>query len=151
MGIRDELRTELRAAMREKDQARLNVLRAVETEVSNVKSAPGFEGEVDDALYLQVVTAYAKKMAKGIEAFEGGGERGQAQADALRFEVDYLSRWLPKLLDEAATRKLVQDTITELGVSGAKNVGRVMGAIMKTHKGQIDGGLVSKLAKELLG
>ena len=151
MGIRDELREELKSAMRAKDQMRLNVLRAVETEVSTAKTASGFAGEVDDALYLTIVTAYAKKMTKALKEYEGAGERGEEQAAVLRFEVDYLGRWLPKMLDEAATRELVVKTIADLGVSGGKNIGRVMGGIMKDHKGQVDGGLVRKLASELLG
>ena len=151
MGIQAELREELKAAMRAKDQAKLNVLRAVETEVSNAKTASGFSGEVDDALYLTVVAAYAKKMTKALKEYEGAGERGEEQAAVLRFEVDYLGRWLPKMLDEAETRELVQKTVADLGVSGAKNIGRVMGAIMKDHKGQVDGGLVKRIAGELLG
>ncbi|MBW2733287.1 MAG: GatB/YqeY domain-containing protein [Deltaproteobacteria bacterium] len=151
MGIRDELRAELKDAMRQKDERRRNALRQVETEVSMVKASPGFSGEVDDALYLQIVQAYAKKMSKALKEYEGTGERGQDLADVLRFEVEYFSRWLPKKLDETATRDLVQKVIADLGISGAKNVGRVMGQIMKDHKDEVDGGLVNRLAREFLG
>lgn len=151
MGIREELRAELKDAMRQKDERRRNALRQVETDVSKAKSAPGFSGEVDDAFYLEMVASYVKKMSKALKEYESAGERGKELADVLRFEVDYLSRWLPKKLDEAATRELVQKVIADLGVSGAKHVGRVMGAIMKDHKDDVDGGLVNRLARELLG
>lgn len=151
MGIREELREELKAAMRDQHEGKRNVLRAIETEIANAKSAVGFEGEVDDALYQKVIEGYAKKMGKALEQYESAGDRGAEQAEALRFEIEYLGRWLPKLLDEAQTRELVQKTIDELGVAGGKHVGRVMGAIMKEHKGKVDGGLVNRLARELLG
>ncbi len=150
MGIHDELRNELRAAMRSRDQAKLAVLRAIETEISTAKCAPGFDGEVDDALYQKTVEAYAKKMAKALEQYEAAGERGEAQAEELRFEIDYLQRWLPQKLDEAATRALVKETVEALGVSGPASIGRVMGAVMKDHKKEVDGGLVNRLAQEIL-
>ena len=151
MGIRDELKAELKDAMRAKDTLRLNAIRQVETEVAAVKTAPGFSGEVDDALYEQVVAAYVKKMAKALKEYEGFGEQARHQVEPLRYEVDYFSRWLPKVLDEAATRELISATIAELGVTGVAQAGRVTGQIMKQHKGEVDGGLVNRLVRELLG
>lgn len=150
MGLKQELRDELKDAMRAKDQPRLAVLRAIETEMSTLKSSPGFSDEVNDELYLKVVTSYAKKMTKALKEYEKAGERGEEQANTLRFEVDYLSRWLPKAMDEAQTRELIKKTIDSLGVSGPQAIGRVMGAIMKDHKDEVDGGLVSRLVKEAL-
>ncbi|HKX75778.1 MAG TPA: GatB/YqeY domain-containing protein, partial [Acidimicrobiia bacterium] len=83
--------------------------------------------------------------------FEQGGERGAEMAAKLAWEVDYLSRWLPKKLDEAATRELVRSTVAELSVGGdPKAAGRVIGAIMKTHRDQVDGALVNRLVAEEL-
>lgn len=150
MGIQDELRQELKHAMRARDTPRLNVLRAIETEVAREKSAPGFSGEVDDALYLSVITSYCKRMTKAIAEYAGAGERGEEMAAQLRYEVDYLARWMPSTLDEAATRALVQQTIEALGVSGPRAMGQVMGQIMKEHRGAVDGKLVNRLVKEAL-
>jgi len=151
VSIIEEVKAELKDAMRNKDQARLDVLRQVQTEVSTAKAAPGFEGEVDDALYLGIIKAYVKKMQKAHQQYVEAGERGQALAATLAFEINYLERWLPKMLSEADTRSLVAEAIETLGVAGdTKAVGRVMGQIMKSHKGQVDGGLVNRLARELL-
>jgi uncharacterized protein YqeY len=146
-----EVKSELKDAMRKRDQLRLDALRQIETEVAKAKSAPGFQGKVDDALYLEVIAAYVKKMDKARGEFEVAGERGKEMIEKLSFEVDYLSRWLPKRLDEAQTRALLQKIIAELGVSGSGGVGRVMGHVMKHHKEEVDGGLVNRLARELLG
>jgi len=150
MSINDEVRAEMRDALRTKDQERLDTLRQVETEVSVAKSAPGFVGKVDDGLYQRVIAAYAKKMQKAQVEYEGLGDKGQAMAQKLAREVEYLARWLPQKLDEAATRALVSQAIDELGVSGPQAAGRVTGHIMKQHKDEVDGGLVSRLARELL-
>jgi uncharacterized protein YqeY len=72
-------------------------------------------------------------------------------AEKLGWEVEYLSRWLPKKLDEESTAILVRSTIEELGVAGdPKASGRVIGQIMRTHKDEVDGGLVNRLVAETL-
>lgn len=72
-------------------------------------------------------------------------------AEKLGWEVEYLSRWLPKKLDEASTAALVRSAIAELGVAGdSKASGRVIGQIMKDHKDEVDGALVNRLVAEAL-
>lgn len=151
MTIKEQLAEELKDAMKSQDARRRDVIRQIETEVSRARSDPDFDGEVDDALYEKVISSYVKKMDKSREEYEGYGERGTAMAEKLAFEVDYLSRWLPKTLDEPATRALVSATIEELGVAGdEKAAGRVIGQLMKTHGKDLDGGLVNRLVREEL-
>jgi len=144
------MRQNVRGTAREREVDRLSI-RLIETEISKAKTAPGFSGEVDDVLYQQVIASYVKKMDDARQEYEGLGERGAEMVDKLGFEIEYLSRWLLKKLDEARTRELVQRVIAELGVSDPKAVGRVMGQVMKQHKDEVDGALVKRLVGELLG
>jgi len=105
---------------------------------------------VDDALVLDVIGAYRKQMQKAVAEFDKVGERGAAQAAALRFEIEFCERYLPKTMDDAAVRALVRERIAALGVADAKQVGRLVGDIMKTHKGQVEAGDVKRIAEELL-
>jgi len=150
MSIRDQLRAELKVATLERDQPRLNVIRAVETEIKMARTAKGFEGEVDDALYQRTIASYCKKMSKAHAEYVKAGDRGREMAETLAFEVDYLSRWLPQKLDEEATLAIVLSTIAELGVTDPKQAGRVMGAIMKGHGKEVDGGVVNRLVRHQL-
>lgn len=104
MSIREDLAAELKEALRASDRNRKDVIRAIETEVSRAKAEPGFEGDVNDDLYRTVIGSYVKKMSKAREEYEGLGDQGAEMAGKLRFEIEYLSRWLPQLLDETATR-----------------------------------------------
>lgn len=79
------------------------------------------------------------------------GDRGEEMAAKLAFETEYLARWLPETLDEAATKQLVDSAISDLGAEGPKEAGRVVGHIMKDHKGNVDGSLVNRLVREALG
>jgi uncharacterized protein YqeY len=151
MSIREELADELRDAMRAKDARRRDVIRQVETEVAIARSRPGFEGELDDELYRQVIGTYVKKMEKSRQEYLDIGDRGAAMADKLGYEVEYLSRWLPQKLDEEATRALIREAIAELGVAGEeKAAGRIVGHLMKSRGEDLDGGLVNRLAREEL-
>ena len=151
MTIQEELTAELRAAMKEKDAPRRDVIRQIQTEVATAKSQPDFKGEVDDGLYQQVIASYVKKMEKSRDEYAALGERGEEMADKLSFEVEYLARWLPQKMDETATRDLVKEAIAELGAAGdEKAAGRVTGHLMKTRGGDLDGGLVNRLVREEL-
>ena len=150
MTIQKELREELKDAMRKRDQNRLDVIRAVETDVKVARSAKGFKGEVDDALYQKVIGAYVKKMGKAKEEYDQLGDPGKEMAAKLGFEVEYLSKWLPKVMGEEETRNLVTEVVAELGVSDPKQAGRVIGHLMKQHKGALDGAMVSRIVREAL-
>ena len=150
MPIHDELATELKDAMRAKDRPRLDVIRQIESEVSRTRSEPGFEGEVDDAVYRGVIVSYVKKMEKAREEFLGYGEKGADAASKLGFEIDYLGRWLPKMLGEEKTREVVAIAIKELKADDPKQVGRVVGHIMKNGPVGMDGALVNRIVREAL-
>jgi uncharacterized protein len=151
LSIREDLASELRDAMRAKDGPRRDVIRQIETEISLARSEPGFSGELDDDLYRRVIGAYVKKMDKTRQEYLEVGERGEAMAAKLGYEVEYLSRWLPQKLDEGQTRDLVQKTIQDLGVAAdEKAAGRVTGQLMKEHGKDLDGALVNRLVREEL-
>lgn len=150
MGIREELASELKDAMKARDKARTNAIRQVETEVAVAKAAPGFSGEVDDDLYKATIASYVKKMEKARAEYGEMGERGVEQAAKLAFEVQYLSRWTPQLAGEAETREIVKTAIAELGAEGPKMMGRVMGHVMKSGQ-DLDGALVNRIVREELG
>ncbi len=152
MSVKDEMRAELVNAMKTGDRPRRDAIRSVEAEIQTRKTARGFLGTgEDDDFYRQVIGGYVKKMRKAASEYSKLGERGADMARKLSFEVDYLSRWLPSRLDEDQSRRLVRRTIARLGVeSQPRAQGRVMGQIMKTHRQEVDGGLVSRLVREEL-
>lgn len=149
MGIKDELRDELQDAMRKHDRNRIDVVRQIHTEVTRAVTAPGFLGDADDELYRKTIAAYAKKMAKAVTEYESYGERGAESAAKLRFEVEYLQRWLPTAPSPDQIPAIVDATLAELGTSDLKAMGRVIGHVMKQHPG-IDGTEVSRLVRERL-
>jgi len=150
MSLEQTLNDTLTRAIREKDQRAADIVRMIKSKIGERRTAKGFAGQVDDALIVDVIGTYRKSLQKALPDYEKAGERGQAQVAQLRFEIEYLERWLPKGLDEAAVRALVRERMTALGVTDAKQIGRLVGDVLKTHKGQVEAGDVKRIAEELL-
>ena len=150
MSLEQDLNATLTKAIREKDQRSADIVRMIKSRVGERRTAKGFSGQVDDALVQDVISAYRKSLQKALPDYEKAGERGAAQAAQLKYEIEYLERWLPKGMDEAALRALVGERIKALGLTDAKQAGRLVGDIMKTHKGQVEAGDVKRIAEELL-
>jgi uncharacterized protein YqeY len=150
MTIAEQLRQDQTAAMRSKDKATLNAIRSIQAEVATAKAAPGFSGDVDEELYVRTISTYVKRITKSRTEYEAMGERGAEQVDLLTFEIDYLDRYLPKTLNEAATRELVARTIAELGADENTPAGKVIGAVMRSGE-SVDGAMVNQIVRRELG
>jgi uncharacterized protein YqeY len=150
MALAQALDLTLKTAIKDKDSRTANVVRMLKTKVTERTTAKGFSGQVDDALLVDVIGAYKKQLQKALAEYEKVGERGAAQAAELRFEIEFCERYLPKGMDEGALRALVAERLQTLGISDAKQAGRVVGDVMKTHKGQVDAADVKRVAEEIL-
>ena len=150
MALEQELTNRLTRAIKGKDARTADVVRMLKTRLQERRTAKGFAGQIDDALVLEVIGAYRKQLQKAIAEYDKLGERGAAHAAQLRFEQEFCEGYLPKGMDEAAVRALVKERLATLGIADAKQVGRLIGDIMKTHKGQVEAGDVKRIAEELL-
>jgi uncharacterized protein len=150
MTLEEQLNDTLKQAMREKDQPTADVVRMIKTKVMERRTAKGFSGTVDDALVLDVIGAYRKQLQKAVEEFDKLGEKGAEQAAQLRVEIAFCERFLPKGLDDAALKALVGERIKALGITDVKQAGKLIGDIMKTHKGQVEANDIKRVAEALL-
>ncbi len=150
MGLEQQLNDSLKQAMMQKDQKTADILRMIKTKIMERRTAKGFIGQIDDTLILDVIGAYRKQLQKAAEDFDKAGERGVSEAASLREEIAFCEKYLPKGMDPAALSQLVKERIAALGINDAKMVGRLVGDIMKSHKGQVEAADVKKIAEELL-
>ena len=150
VALAQQLDDTLKTAIKTQDARTANVVRMLKTKVTERTTAKGFAGQVDDALVVDVVGAYRKQLQKALAEYEKVGERGAAQAAELRFEIEFCERYLPKGMDEAALRALVAERLATLGITDAKQAGRLVGDVMKTHRGQVEAADVKRVADELL-
>lgn len=150
MSIETQLNDQLKDAMRAKDARTADVIRMIKTKHMERRTAAGFKGPLDDNLWLEVISAYQKQLKKARDEFAGLGERGAESLPQLDFEIEFCSRFLPKQASDDEVRAAVRDAIAKLGVTDPKQSGKVMGEVMKTHKGKADAATVKRLVEEEL-
>jgi uncharacterized protein len=151
MSLEEDLRARLTAAIKAKDLRTANVIRMLNTKVMERRTAANFKGTVDDDLIRDVIAAYKKTMEKARDEFAAAGERGAEHIAELDFEIDYCRQFLPEQLGPEEARAAVREALAELGgPPDPKSTGRVVGMVMKKHKGRIDAGLVKQILDEEL-
>ena len=148
MSLVERVSEELKDAMRARDKVRTNALRGIRAAFIEALKEDGSE-TIPDARCEDILRRLGKQRRESIEAFDAGG-RPEMAADE-RAELAVIEGYLPQLADEATTRGWVQAAIVESGASGGGDIGKVMGVLMKHHKGVMDGKLANRLARELLG
>jgi uncharacterized protein YqeY len=133
--------------MRRKDAARLSALRMLKAAFMNREVEKG--RVLDDGEARQVVQSLVKQRRDSIEQFTKGGR--QDLVDKETAEIAVLESYLPPAVDPALIDRAVADAIAETGATSAKDMGRVMKAVMARLAGQtIDGKSVNELVRKKL-
>jgi uncharacterized protein YqeY len=147
--ILQRIQTDMTAAMKAKDAATLSTLRMLKTALMEAKTKkPKDEGlSADEA--IDVIQRYARKRREAIEEFKKVGREDLVASEER--EIQVTARYLPQGLSEDEVRALVREAVAATGAAGPKDMGKVIGAVMAKARGKVEGGTVSKLAKELLG
>jgi len=147
MGIFDDVNDGVKAAMKAKDMPRVQTMRLIKNALQTAAKDNGTEDLADNDS-VAVLRKLSKQRVESITAYEDAG-RAELAADE-KAELAVIDEFLPSLADEATTRKWVQDAIDKSGATDASQMGKVMGLLMKEHKGEMDGALAKTLAEEIL-
>ena len=148
MPIVNDVTAAIAEAMRKQDAVRLAPLRMLKAAFMNKSVEKG--RDLDDAEARQVVSSLVKQRKDSIEQFTKGGRKDLADKEA--GEITVLEAYLPPAADPAAVDQAVVDAIAETGAASAKDMGRVMKAVMSKLAGQnVDGKTVNDLVRLKLG
>ncbi len=147
MPIADQVTEQMKQAMKARDERRLVALRSMRSAFLNEMKKDG-STSVSDEVCEGLLRKLEKQRKESIEAFSNAGREELAAAE--RAELAVIQEFLPKLADEAKTREWIEAAVAASGAAGPKDVGKLMGALMKAHKGEIDGDLARRLAQQRL-
>ena len=138
----DELKDEIKAAMKAKDKVRLSILRQVHGEIKNIEVNE--RRDIEDA----DVDAMLKRLIKqSRETLDGSIKAGndQERTDMLTEQVTILESYLPKQVEGAELTALIDEVLAETGASTKKDMGRVMGELTKRTGGNFDKPAAAKI------
>ncbi len=147
MSIQETITAQVTEAMKAKQPERLSALRSIRAAFLNEMKKDNSD-QLPDETCIALLRRLEKQRKESIDAFEKGGRDEMAAAE--KAELSIIQEFLPSLADEPTTRKWVQEAIAATGAAAPGDAGRVMGAVMKAHKGDVDGSLARRVASELL-
>ncbi len=141
--MKAKVQEEMKAAMKSRDQRKLDTLRGLLSEIKLAEIEA--KSEVGEDQCVQLVK---KEIKKRRDASEFAAQAGRNELiEQNQAEIAILERYLPEQLAPETLRQMIEAVIAQ----GADSIGKVMGELNKTHKGKFDGKAASAIIKECLG
>ena len=146
MVTKEELESQLHAAMKSGDEVQKRTLRMVLTEWKLAEVENG--DELDDAQALALMQRQAKSRRETIADAERADR--PEMAAAAQEELDYLETFLPQAISQDELERLVAESIEETGASDPSQMGVVMKDLMPKLQGRADGKQASETVRSML-
>jgi uncharacterized protein YqeY len=147
MGLRERIDTDTKDALKSGAKDKVSTLRMLNAALKNKqidRRRPLTEEEV-----VETVRSLIKQRKDSIEQFAKGGR--QDLVDKETAEVTVLEVYLPQPLSREELEAMVREAVNRTGAQGAKDMGKVMKALIPMVGGRADGKLISELVKSSLG
>ena len=147
MNLQERIDADIKAAMLARDKDKLNALRAIKSAILLENTKEG-GGGMDEAVGIKILQKLHKQRTEAAAIYHQQGRADLAAEDDAQAKV--IEAYLPARMDAAALEEAVIRLIGELGASGMKDMGRVMGEANKRLAGQTDGSAVAAVVKKML-
>ncbi|WP_124553892.1 GatB/YqeY domain-containing protein [Methylophilus methylotrophus] len=147
MSLKAQISEDMKTAMRAKDMQKLGVIRLLQAAIKQREVDERIE--LDDDAVIAAIEKMLKQRRDSIAAFEGANRMDLA--DQEKFEVTVLQAYLPAQLSEEEINAIIAKVVAETGAAGAKDMGKVVGAVKPLVAGKADMAKVSGLIKAALG
>ncbi len=131
-----------------KNKEELEALRGIKSMILLAETEKGGSGDISQDAEMKLLTKAAKQRKESADIFTKEGRTELAQRELFQLEV--ISRYLPKQLTEAEIEAELKNIIAAVGAKSPQDMGKVMGAATKALAGKADGKLISELVKKLL-
>lgn len=152
--LKEKIENDLKAAMKSKDMAALSALRLVISAIKNKEIEARGLGKIkagdslEDTDVLKVLSTLAKQRQESMEMFKQGGREDLLNKESAELKI--IEKYLPAKLSKEQLEKIIDEAIKEAGATSAKDMGKVMKAVMPKVAGQADGKLINEIVRQKL-
>ena len=151
MSLKETIETEYKNALKSKDKIKISTYRLIlssikDLDISN-RSGPN-KKETDDEDIKKLLKKMMKQRPESIDIYKKNNRSDLLEIEQNEFNI--LSSFLPKQLNDEDTKKICEETISKLGASSIKDMGKVMGELKKKHADEIDFSKAGALLKQIL-
>jgi len=148
--LRDEINRALKGALKETDERRISTLRLVNAAIQNADIEAQVRGRssLADEELLPVLQKMLKQRQESVEIYEKAGR--SELADQERREIEIIKAYLPQEMSDGEMESAIAGTLTQLGASSIKDMGKVMAALKQGYAGRMDFAKASGRVKALL-
>ncbi len=136
----DRIVADLKTAMKAKDKPRVGALRLIRASMIEAEKSGK---ALTDEVALAILRRTRKQRLDAASSYREADRVDLAEAE--EYDATLIDTYLPQLADEAQTLAWVREAIATTGATGPRELGKAMGALMRAHKGEVDGGLARKL------
>jgi uncharacterized protein len=148
MSLFDRISNDITIAMKAREKEKLEALRGIKKVMLEAKSAAGATGELTDQESLKIISKLAKQGTDSATIYKEQGRIDLYQQEI--FQVKVFESYLPQKMSDAELSEAIQSIIAEVGATGIKEMGKVMGIASKKLAGLADGKDISDKVKALL-
>jgi len=151
MSLRDKIDTDYKNALKSKDKIQISTYRLIlsgikDLDISN-RSGPN-KKDTDDGDIKKLLKKMIKQRSESIDIYKKNNRKDLLEVEQKESEI--LSGYLPKQLSEEETKKICTQTVSKIGASSIKDMGKVMGELKKQYADSLDFAIAGSLLKELL-
>jgi len=151
MSLKDKINTDYKNALKSKAKIQISTYRLVlsgikDLDISN-RSGPN-KKDTDDEDIKKLLNKMIKQRSESIDIYKKNNRKDLLEIEEKELEI--LSGYLPKKLNEIETRKICEEIASKLGASSLKDMGKVMGELKKQYSDNLDFAKAGALLKELL-
>ena len=151
MSLKETIETEYKNALKSKDKTKISTYRLIlssikDLDISN-RSGPN-KKETDDQDIKKLLKKMVKQRTESIDIYKKNNRSDLLEVEQNEYNI--ISSFLPKQLSEEETKKICEETISNLGAASIKDMGKVMGVLKKKYVDDIDFAKAGALLKQLL-
>jgi uncharacterized protein YqeY len=147
MSLTEKINGDIKTAMLAREKDKLEALRAVKAALL-LEATKGGSGDITEEDELAILKRLYKQRVESTKIYEEQDREDLAVVE--RFQAEVIGTYLPEQMSEDKVREIVAGVIQKVGATGPGDMGKVMGASMGQLNGKADGGVISKIVKELL-